>query len=579
MEIKYIPINFKNGFADRVPTVTQYDYGQHLKITGLSLPAAVEFHFKNANTSELLLVVGTTTNEVTTVQIPNSLLNEPHNITAYIFLSDGESGKTAYRIDINMRVRPAPEEISTDPDDPHYINGLSELIASAADAAASAKESVQAAENAKEVALSAAAATQAICDTLQPADEHFDSESWTAQSGVAVAEAAEISKNEAKEWTRDYTAQNYSPVLLARKSGAIIAMPDISPVPHTFNVVVKGKSVLPLPYTFGNSATVKGVTVTADENGTVTLNGTCTEDFEMGDVALENMTPLDAERIYVCSVQSTGDFGKLHFFCEHEDAYYGFSSYMLSKDNNVESFTGIKTVQLFLYLSAGTVYNNVTFTPSLVAYEDVSPSIRVTGKNLFPFGDVTVKGRYINGAVADFLPTQTNVHFLRGKKITFSAYFDLAGAIEDTATANVKIIYYDADDVIIGQLFGNILKKANGEEAGYSTITTVVPENTEKITFSLSVFFNGTQTPQAESFVNVSKGMVELGGVRTEHEAYKGRTLTANNDNTVSVPYTSEYQALMPESEGYTLFCEYKRDINKVISKIESVISALGGEI
>ena len=47
MEIKYVNVNFKNGFADRVPTVTQYDYGQHLRITGLALPEAVEFHFKN----------------------------------------------------------------------------------------------------------------------------------------------------------------------------------------------------------------------------------------------------------------------------------------------------------------------------------------------------------------------------------------------------------------------------------------------------------------------------------------------------------------------------------------------------
>lgn len=580
MEIKYVNVNFKNGFADRVPTVTQYDYGQHLRITGLALPEAVEFHFKNQKSEETLLVAGITTDGITTVQIPNSMLKEPHNIMVYVYVSNGESGKTVYRIDLNMRVRNAPQELSTDPNDEHYVNGVSELIAEAAGAANLAKESLEKAKNAKEICLSAAAATQALCDTLTPADAHYDKESWTAQSGVAVAEATEKAKDEIKEWGEDYTNQNCSPVLVANKTDTVVEMPDISGAPHTFDVKIKGENILPLPYCFGNSATVKGVTITADENGTITLNGTCTEDYEMGDVVLENMTPVNFEKTYACSVETTGDFGTLHFFCEHEDGYYGFSSYMLNSTKLNDSFSGIKFVQLHLYLTAGTTYNNVKFTPQLIAKDSTPQRIIQCGKNLFPFNErVIIGGGYTDEARSDFLPEQTNVHFLCGKKITYSAYFDLSSAIEDTTTASVKIIYYDANDAIISQNFGNTLKKSEGIIAGYSEVTTVVPQNTKKIAFCLCVFFNGTESPDADSFVTVSKGMIELGGKRTNHEEYKGQFFTANSDNTVNVPYTSEYTVLMPETDGCTLSCKYKRDINKVIGKIESAITALGGEI
>lgn len=191
MEIKYIPINFTNGIADRVPTVTQWDRGQFLKITGLPLPDAAEFHFKNSDNGELLLVAGTTEDGITTVPIPNSMLCEPFNITVFIYVSDTDSGKTVYRIDINMQPRGKAEDIPTDPDDPHYINGLSELIDKAADTVAESRELLSKTRDACEDAVLAAAAAQAISDTLTPADAHFDPESWTAQSGLAVAEAIE----------------------------------------------------------------------------------------------------------------------------------------------------------------------------------------------------------------------------------------------------------------------------------------------------------------------------------------------------------------------------------------------------
>lgn len=106
----------------------QWDRGQMLLIAGLSLPPAVEFHFYNEGRAEAIRVAGVTVAGITTTQVPNELLEEPLNIYAYVYLTDEEASRTGQKLRINIPPRPEPEETSTDPDDPHYIDGLSKVI-------------------------------------------------------------------------------------------------------------------------------------------------------------------------------------------------------------------------------------------------------------------------------------------------------------------------------------------------------------------------------------------------------------------------------------------------------------------
>lgn len=128
MDIKTTPIVFENGFQVGCPTMHQWDTGQLLLISGLYLPPAVEFHFFNENRAEALRVAGITTAGITTTQVPNELLAEPFNIYAYVYLTDEESSRTGQKLHINITPRPEPEKTSTDPDDPHYVDGLSKVI-------------------------------------------------------------------------------------------------------------------------------------------------------------------------------------------------------------------------------------------------------------------------------------------------------------------------------------------------------------------------------------------------------------------------------------------------------------------
>ena len=97
----------------------QYDFGQTLQIQGLKLPAAVQVHFALQLEGEVITHIGTTKNNVTTVDIPDSLLKDPVDICdersayllhAWVYQTNGESGKTLYEIALPVARRAKPTD-------------------------------------------------------------------------------------------------------------------------------------------------------------------------------------------------------------------------------------------------------------------------------------------------------------------------------------------------------------------------------------------------------------------------------------------------------------------------------------
>ena len=101
----------------RIRNVWQYDYGQVLRIQGLTLPPAVEIHFSLTDAGgESITRVGVTKDNVTDVIIPDSMLeneesDQNYNIYAYVYLTDFGSGETEYKITISVKARPKPEAV------------------------------------------------------------------------------------------------------------------------------------------------------------------------------------------------------------------------------------------------------------------------------------------------------------------------------------------------------------------------------------------------------------------------------------------------------------------------------------
>ena len=94
----------------RVTNLFQWDVNQIIKIGGIDFNnSPVEVHFCNKkSTSALVIKSSTPTNGYIFVNIPNTLLTEPYDITAYIYQTDGTSKSTTNTIIIPVVKRQKP---------------------------------------------------------------------------------------------------------------------------------------------------------------------------------------------------------------------------------------------------------------------------------------------------------------------------------------------------------------------------------------------------------------------------------------------------------------------------------------
>ena len=125
-----VTASFKEGQKTAITTSLQkYDYGEVLRIKGLSLPRYVAVQFAVDGMSEALpSSIGETVDDVTDVLIPNSLLRSNikpwnYNIMAYVYIVSGSSGKTEYTITIPVKWRPKTGDDQAADDDVAAVIG------------------------------------------------------------------------------------------------------------------------------------------------------------------------------------------------------------------------------------------------------------------------------------------------------------------------------------------------------------------------------------------------------------------------------------------------------------------------
>ena len=102
-------VNFdKNELCKKAYGLWQYDYGQVLRIQGLSLPTAAEIHFALQETGgEAVTRIGITKDGVTDVTIPDSLLENlaagaTYEIYDVLLSGSTTSGETIRRISLGL---------------------------------------------------------------------------------------------------------------------------------------------------------------------------------------------------------------------------------------------------------------------------------------------------------------------------------------------------------------------------------------------------------------------------------------------------------------------------------------------
>lgn len=193
----------------------QWDYGQQLRIEGLHLPTAVEIHFALQETGgEAITRVGTTKDGVTTVTIPDSVLegnratwtaDKAYNIYAWVYLSDKLSGETIKRITMQVKSRPKPEAFEA-PGDGEIFHEAIEAVNDAAKRAEDAGDkAIAATDEAKAAATQTAEHLQVVQGLAEQVETNADTVAQDKQTVTGMlsqtqqaASDAALSAQEAK---------------------------------------------------------------------------------------------------------------------------------------------------------------------------------------------------------------------------------------------------------------------------------------------------------------------------------------------------------------------------------------------
>ena len=162
----------------------QYDYGQKIQIKGLDLPETFEVHFAWKDSEKAKVVIGSTVNGISTVDIPNVALEQRRTITAYIYLSGTTEGETVNTIILSVNKRKAPENFEA----PEDVDLFHHTLAATAEYQRQAKESEEQA-----AAQSADAEAWAHGRKDHP-DQAQDNAKYYAEQAAASQQAAESSQ-------------------------------------------------------------------------------------------------------------------------------------------------------------------------------------------------------------------------------------------------------------------------------------------------------------------------------------------------------------------------------------------------
>lgn len=206
--------------ASKYSALSQYDYGQVLRIQGLNLPAAVEIDFAlqpKGGTS--VTRIGTTKDGVTDVLIPDSMLEnddtpKDYSIYAFVYITDATSGKTEYRIVLDVKARPKPE-VPGGTDNPDIFHEAVQAVREAAEQAAESEKQAEGWAHGREDLPERAEdnaryyAGQAQEDSRKTAEDRKEVERLVESvSGIdeQVAKVEELSKNAQEAATRAETS-------------------------------------------------------------------------------------------------------------------------------------------------------------------------------------------------------------------------------------------------------------------------------------------------------------------------------------------------------------------------------------
>ena len=323
-------------------------------------------------------------------------------------------------------------------------------------------------------------------------------------------------------------------------SGSVIQIDDISPVTHEMGVKVRSKNLIPYPYASGSSYTTNGVTFTANDDGSVTLNGTPTT-TAVYFMSLKSQITTEGN-VYALSLRGNPDIKNIYianniYGGEHTGEQYSSlgGTYCIFTDKGATS----ANYYIVVLAGAGTL-ENVTVYPQLelgTTATDYTPyvadlsavGVSRLGKNLFD-KDNTLDGYEIDNATTGEIVANEEWFITDYIPVKEGFYYAPSGR-----TRGYSILFYNSEKEYVGYnalgLATNFIVPV-GKAIAYLRTNVVV---TEKETF-----------------------MLELGTTATEYEPYTCQTVTANADGTVEgLTSISPNITVTTDTDGVLIDCEY----------------------
>lgn len=131
-----IEIAFQEGehYKEIVRKLTQWDYGQQIRISGIPFSGEIEVHFAQSGGCQAFRVAADVEEDRLSAEIPNKFLEEARSIYAYVYVTTPESGRTEYTICMTVKARARPEDYEA-PADKDIIVQLREEVKKKADGA------------------------------------------------------------------------------------------------------------------------------------------------------------------------------------------------------------------------------------------------------------------------------------------------------------------------------------------------------------------------------------------------------------------------------------------------------------
>lgn len=357
--------------------------------------------------------------------------------------------------------------------------------------------------------------------------------------------------------------------LKGSKSGSSILIDDISPVTHEMGVKVRGKNLIPYPFTY-ESTTIYGITFTDNKNGTITLNGQLSDNTAPATYVLFNGT-------------GTNKLG----LKPNTDYYLSCSD-----SNLVISLRTVKTDGTNNFYSYGNIRFSSEETPDRLFLQVKKNDTRTFGNTVI---SIQLELGPIATPYAPYISDLTTITVTRCGKNLFDKSIPISSYIRlDNSYKYLKYYVGTGTNVTVSIAEKPTVPNDNGFMYVYPNTTPKADANAKWLSHqTVDVLCSQQQTVVSTDgyiclVVSVARALdyygnsiqLELGSKATAYEPYITPTEYIPTVDGVVSGITSLYPntTLATATDGVLIDCEYYKDIDKTFNELTTSVALSGGD-